>query len=104
MTYEEAIAEIKELLKTEIDKLPYHHDAEFNADVYDSMTELDKILKLNKIVSKALEKQIPKTPKIFKEKYMQPDYLCPICDADVDPEWDCCAGCGQALNWEGVFE
>ena len=61
-------------------------------------------LEAKAMISKALEKQIPKTPKIFKEKYMQPDYLCPTCDADVDHEWDCCAGCGQALNWEGVFE
>lgn len=88
MTNEEAIRNIK------------MHIAEMMVSLQDT----DEHLEAEQIAIEALEKQIPKTPKIFKDIYMQPDYLCPVCDADVDTEWDYCAGCGQALNWEGVFE
>ena len=111
MTNEEAITEIKELLKIEIDKLPYHHDAEFNDDVYDSMAELDKILELNKIVSKAIEKQIPKKPIEVASPVLKWG-LCPACRGELNKLANqpnrvfafhrFCPDCGQALDWSDL--
>ncbi len=53
MTNKEAIEMFKAIMMAEIDRLPYHYDAE---GVYDNTDRIDEILKLNKIVIKALEK------------------------------------------------
>ena len=57
----------------------------------------------------ALEKQIPKQPKEYEDKY----FACPNCGNPVMMKWECyskvlmdksnglpyCLGCGQALDW-----
>ena len=56
MTNEEAIKMFKAIIMEEISRLPHHYDAEVDDVVYDDISSVDEILKLNKIVSKALEK------------------------------------------------
>ena len=56
MTNEEALKMFKSIIIAEIDRLPYHYDAEVGEDVYDDISKVDELLQLNKIVSKALEK------------------------------------------------
>ena len=56
MTNEEAIKMFKAIIIAEIDRLPYHYDAEVDYYVYDDTSRVDELLQLNKIVSKALEK------------------------------------------------
>ena len=60
----------------------------------------------------ALEKQIPKKPKEYEDKY----YACPNCGNVTMMKWErypdrlmdksnglpYCLGCGQRLNWEGI--
>ena len=58
MTNEEAIKMFKDIIMAEIDRLPHHYDAEVGEDVYDSTSRVNELLQLNKIVSKALEKQM----------------------------------------------
>lgn len=61
---------------------------------------------------KALEKQIPKKPKEYEDKY----YACPNCGNVTMMKWErypdrlmdksnglpYCLGCGQRLDWEGI--
>ena len=56
MTNEEAIKMFKAIIIAEIDRLPYHYDAEVDYYVYDDTSRVDEILQLNKVVSNALEK------------------------------------------------
>ena len=56
MTNEEALKMFKSIIIAEIDRLPYHYDAEVDYYVYDDTSRVDEILQLNKIVSKALKK------------------------------------------------
>ena len=56
MTNKEAIEMFKGIMMAEIDRLPHHYDAEVDDDVYDDINKVDKLLQLNKIVSKALKK------------------------------------------------
>ena len=56
MTNEEAIKMFKAIIIAEIDRLPYHYDAEIGEYVYDDISKFNELLQLNKIVSKALEK------------------------------------------------
>lgn len=56
MTNKEAIEMFKAIMMAEIERIPSHYDAEVDDDVYDDISKVDEILKLNKIVSKALEK------------------------------------------------
>ena len=58
MTNEEAIKMFKAIIMAEIDRLPYHYDEEVGEDVYDNISRVNELLQLNKIVSKALEKQM----------------------------------------------
>ena len=58
MTNEEAIEMFKSIIMAEIDRLPHHYDTEVGKDVYDSTSKVNELLQLNKIVSKALEKQM----------------------------------------------
>ena len=60
----------------------------------------------------ALEKQIPKKPKEYEDKY----YACPNCGNVTMMKWErypdslmdksnglpYCLGCGQCLDWEGI--
>ena len=56
MTNKEAIEMFKTIMMAEIERIPSHYDAEVDDDVYDHTDRIDEILKLNKIVIKALEK------------------------------------------------
>jgi hypothetical protein len=58
MTNEEAIKMFKAIIIAEIDRLPHHYDEEVGEDVYDDTSKVNELLQLNKIVSKALEKQM----------------------------------------------
>lgn len=56
MTNKEAIEMFKTIMMEEIERLPFHYDAEVDENVYDSTNKVNELLQLNKIVSKALEK------------------------------------------------
>lgn len=58
MTNEEAIKMFKAIIMAEIDRLPHHYDEEVGEYVYDNTSRFNELLQLNKIVSKALEKQM----------------------------------------------
>ena len=102
MTYEEAKAKIKSLLMAEIDRLQSHYDSEIEEVVYSNTAEVNELLELNKIVSEALEKQIPKTPIDNSE---QEWFQCPTCGRVAVVYY---AGkrhhcrCGQSLKWEDI--
>ena len=57
-------------------------------------------LELKIVLSKALERIIPKKPK----EYPLSDGKCPCCDAVFDYDWKpkskYCQNCDQALDWE----
>ena len=100
MTYEEAKAKIKSLLMAEIDRLPSHYDAEIAEQVYSDTAKFNELLELNKIVSEALEKQIPKTP---VDNIEQEWFECPTCRRVVvlyhNGKRHHCR-CGQAIDFE----
>lgn len=58
-----------------------------------------------KVSVKAIEKQIPKKPKIKLHTNRVPkeqeEYYCPCCDEWItwDFKWKWCAECGQHLDW-----
>ena len=58
MTNEEAIKMFKAIIMAEIGRLPHHYGEGVDDDVYDDIKRVDELLQLNKIVSKALEKQM----------------------------------------------
>ena len=58
MTNEEAIKMFKSIIMAEIERIPFHYDEEVDYYVYDDTSRVDELLQLNKIVSKALEKQM----------------------------------------------
>lgn len=97
MTNEEAIKMFKAIIMAEIERLPHHYDAEVDDDVYDDISRVDELLQLNKIVSKALEKQTPKKPIKL---------TCPSCGFDrIDNSWwvfTYCPQCGQLLDWDSL--
>ena len=102
MNIEEAKAKIKSLLMAEIDRLPSHYDSEIEEEVYSNTAEVNELLELNKIVSEALEKQIPKTPIDNIERQC---FECPTCGKVVVTYYDgkrhhC--ECWQSLNWEDI--
>ena len=102
MTNAEAKAKIKSLLMAEIDRLPSHYDSEIEEEVYSNTAEVNELLELNKIVSEALEKQIPKKPIDNGE---QEWFQCPTCGRVAVVYY---AGkrhhcrCGQSLKWEDI--
>ena len=102
MNIEEAKAKIKKLLMAEIDRLPSHYDTEIAEQVYSDTAKFNELLELNKIVSEALEKQIPKKPIDNAE---QEWFQCPTCGRVVVTYY---AGkrhhceCGQSLKWEDI--
>ena len=102
MNIEEAKAKIKKLLMAEIDRLPSHYDAEIAEQVYSDTAKFNELLELNKIVSEALEKQIPKTP---VDNIEQEWFECPTCRRVVvlyhNGKRHHCE-CGQSLKWEDI--
>ena len=102
MNIEEAKAKIKKLLMAEIDRLPSHYDTEIAEQVYSDTAEVNELLELNKIVSEALEKQIPKTP---VDNIEQEWFECPTCRRVVvlyhNGKRHHCE-CGQSLKWEDI--
>ena len=102
MNIEEAKAKIKSLLMAEIDRLPSHYDAEIAEQVYSDTAKFNELLELNKIVSEALEKQIPKTP---VDNIEQEWFECPTCRRVVvlyhNGKRHHCK-CGQSLKWEDI--
>ena len=102
MNIEEAKAKIKSLLMAEIDRLPSHYDAEIAEQVYSDTAKFNELLELNKIVSEALEKQIPKTP---VDNIEQEWFECPTCRRVVvlyhNGKRHHCE-CGQSLKWEDI--
>ena len=100
MNIEEAKAKIKSLLMAEIDRLPSHYDAEIAEQVYSDTAKFNELLEINKIVSEALEKQIPKIPVDNIERQC---FECPTCGKVVVTYYDgkrhhC--RCGQAIDFE----
>ena len=100
MKYEEAKAKIKKLLMAEIDRLQSHYDSEIEEVVYSNTAEVNELLELNKIVSEALDKQIPKTP---IDNIEQEWFECPACGRVVvtyhNGKRHHCR-CGQAIDFE----
>ena len=99
MTNEEAIQMFKDIIMVEIDRIPYHYDVVLDDYVYDDLDRMDKLFELNKIVSKALKKQIPKKP-----VYGAANIKCPNCGATLlyyfhSFKIDYCDECGQRLDW-----
>ena len=99
MTNEEAIKMFKDIIMVEIDRIPYHYDVVLDDYVYDDLDRMDKLFELNKIVSKALKKQIPKKP-----VYGAANIKCPNCGATLlyyfySFKIDYCDECGQRLDW-----
>lgn len=99
MTNEEAIKMFKDIIMAEIDRIPYHYDVVLDDYVYDDIGRINKLFKLNKIISKALKKQIPKKP-----IYGAANIKCPNCGATLlyyFPSFkiDYCDECGQRLDW-----
>ena len=91
----------------EIDRLPSHYDTEIAEQVYSDTAKFNELLELNKIVSEALEKQIPKKPVLEKTKGIVgiDMWHCPVCDEEIISDWNrdianpYCHLCGQRLNW-----
>ena len=55
MTIEEAKIKFKKIMEAEWDRLPSHYDSEINEEVFDDTSQVDELLKLNKIICEALE-------------------------------------------------
>lgn len=47
------------------------------------------------IAVEAMEKQIPKKPKMPLDAY----WTCPICGRKVEHQFEYCTSCGQAIDW-----
>ena len=99
MTNEEALKMFKAIIMAEIDRIPFHYDVEVGNYVYDDISKVNELLQLNKIVSKALKKQIPKKP-----VYGAANIKCPNCGATLlyyfhSFKIDYCDECGQRLDW-----
>ena len=102
MNIEEAKAKFKSLIMAEIDRLPSHYDSEIGEQVYSDTAKFNELLELNKIVSEALEKQIPKKPIDNIERQW---FEGPTCGKVVVRYYDgkrhhC--ECGQSLKWEDI--
>lgn len=102
MTREEARMKIQRILMAEIDRLPSHYDSEVDDLVFDDTNQVDELLELNKIVSRALEMQTPKKPTDNIERQC---FECPTCGRIIVTY---CNGkrhhceCGQAIDWSDI--
>ena len=67
MKPEKAIVKVKDIMIAEMDRIPSHYDTEVEDEIYNDAHKVDEILKLNKVVCEALEKQIPKKPRCIGE-------------------------------------
>lgn len=86
----EQITEAIYLLENIIGRLEANHGANYN-----------KALRMG---IESLEKQIPKKPSgSFDDETYGKAYVCE-CTGIIDEYQKFCPSCGQALNWEGVFE
>ena len=79
MTNEEPIKKVKAIIMAEIDRLPHHYDAEVDDDVYDSTSKVNELLQLNKIVSKALEKQMQNCGNCLRADHVPNNYHIVYC-------------------------
>ena len=101
MKPEKAIVKVKDIMIAEIDRIPSYYDAEVEDEIYSDTYKIDEILKLNKVVCEALEKQIPKKPINYDSV---PHSRCPVCNNSVKifedaHEYHYCLYCGQLLDW-----
>lgn len=96
---------LDDILKSKNRNLSYEDTIEIIKDL--SERGYPTYRKAKKIAIEALERQIPKTPLIWENKYYDSpvpnddwEYECPCCgNRDIDyPEHHCT--CGQALDWE----
>ena len=87
MTEQEAIG----YLKTLPNRIPLKFFTDDGAKVYD---------KFSKVVTSALEKQMPKKPITYNDTNRAD---CPCCNSTVrgikEPFGNWCSNCGQALDW-----
>lgn len=101
MTNEEAIKELKEVLKE--DRETYQDFFINQGYAYDGEIKRG-LLALDKVIE-ALEKQIPKKPERDEEYPL--GRVCPKCCAYlgnvqfISSNHDYCERCGQALDWSG---
>ena len=102
MTNGEAKIKIKSLLMAEIDRLPSHYDTEIAEQVYSDTAKFNELLELNKIVSEALEKQIPKTPIDNSEQELLQCQTCRRVSVVYDAGKRHHCECGQSLKWEDI--
>lgn len=91
MTNEEAIKMFKSIIMAEIDRLPHHYDADVGEDVYDNTNSVNELLQLNKIVSKALKKQMQNCGNCLRADRI-PDYHVVYCRIHkcVTSDDNCC--------------
>ena len=92
MTNEEAIKMFKAIIMAEIDRLPHHYDAEVGEDVYDSTSKVNELLQLNKIVCKALEKQMQNCGNCLRADHVPNNYHIVYCRVhkSITSDDNCC--------------
>ena len=97
MTYKQAIEQLED-------------DALFKG----ASEEINPLYAAYTVAIDAMEKQIPKKPKEYEDKY----YACPVCGNVLLHKWEkypekltdkndglpYCLGCGQALDWREVMK
>ena len=76
------------------------------------LTHEPSVLEYYQLVKEALEKQIPKRPKIKEVGFKSISYDCPICEnylvSEIDNElvagqkYNYCHKCGQRLDWSDI--
>ena len=68
-----------------------------------SPDEVERVL--DEMILNALEKQIPKKPKLDLSNpycYIPDRFMCPECKTICSPRPPYCGGCGQSLDWSEV--
>ena len=61
--------------------------------IWDQLSEPDR--EAMEMAFSALEKQIPKKPKMPLDAY----WVCPVCGSKVEHPFEHCMRCGQAIDW-----
>lgn len=104
-TEKEAIKELQIQIITLESMIAFNKDFDPKSD----NVGLQKRMGVAKMAISALEKQMPKKPKEYEDKY----YACPICDNVLIHKWEkypevladkknglpYCLCCGQAMDW-----